>query len=287
DCRFSFHNKRSLFLEIFQFSGFLFISRISSISGGYIVRFVVGFLLGPTAVTFYVVPWKLLIGVGGLLSSAAGVLFPYASEINALGDRMRIQKTFIETSKVYAAFSVPLHLVFVAFSKPILTIWMGSNFAEKDWLVLSLLAFSTLLGSLSTVPNLITMGLGYTRIIGFFSILTFISYVTFVPVFTKLWGIEGTAWGMLGSVAPGLALLVYETERIMQLRIWYYLKNVMQFHLIPIMASLAFIYFLQRMPAKMTVWILGLVPLLLALYFFMMARLGWIPLHKFTNKLGV
>ncbi len=277
--QFFFPKEGNLFLELFQFSGFLFMSRISSTFGEYIVRFIVGFLLGPAAVTFYIIPWKLLIAIGGLLSSAAAVIFPYASEVSALEDKMRIQKTFVEASRVYASCSIPLHLILIAFSKPILTIWMGTDFAEKGWFVLSLLAFSTLLGSLSTVPNLITMGLGYARIIGLFSILTFISYVTLVPTFTKLWGIEGTAWGMLGSVAPGLVLVVYETKRIIGLGIWYYVKNILWFHVIPLMASLAFTYlFLRTMPAETTVWTLGLIPLLLAVYFSLMVRLGWVTI---------
>jgi len=285
--RFSFPKDKNLFLELLQFSGFLFMARISSTFGEYGVRFIVGFLLGPVAVTYYVVPWRMLIALGGLLSSAAGVLFPYTSEISALKDRAKVQRIFIEASRVYAAFSVPLHLALFAFSKPILTIWMGKDFAEMDWFVLSLLSLVTLFGSLSTVPNLITIGLGYARVIGAFSVLTLISYIILVPLFIKLWGIAGAAWGMLGSLAPGLALLIYETERIMGLRIWSYARSIMRFHLLPLVASFISICYFRRIAASATMWTLALVPLLMLVYFFLMVRFGWIPLRKFAKQFGV
>ena len=283
--RFSFGIDKLYFTMLFNFSSFIFIASVSSLFSNYIARFVVGFFVGPMAVTFYVVPWKLINAFGSLLRNAVGTLFPYASELGVQNDREKVQKTFVETSKILASFSIPVYLAILAFAKPLLAVWMGNDFAEKGWFVLSLLSLSVLLGSLTAVPNLVTMGLGYSRVVGFFSIITVVFYMVLLPTFTKLWGIEGTAWAMLGAAIPGITLVVYETEKIMALSIWYYLRNVVGFHFLPMVASLVFVILVQGIPAGSTVWMLAFGLLFLCAYFCLMVSTGWIPLKKFVGQL--
>jgi len=239
--RFSFMFDKVYFKVLFSFSGYLFISNASSLFSNYIVRFVVGFFLGPAAITFYIVPSKLIRAFGGLKNSAFSVLYPFTSELNALVNREKIQKIFVEASKIYAALSIPVFLGIFIFSKPILRVWMGPEFAEKGWLVLSLLAISSLIGSLTTVPNLITMGLGYSKVIGIFSIFTVAFYIVLLPSFTKFWGIEGTAVAMLGATIPGITLVGYVCSKIIHVKMWHYAKNVISFHVIPLAASLFYV----------------------------------------------
>lgn len=285
--RFSFVLDKTYFKVLFSFSGFLFISNASSLFSNYIVRFVVGFFLGPAAITFYIIPSKLIRAFGGLQTSAFSVLYPFTSELNALVNREKIQKIFNEASKIYAALSIPVFLGIFIFSKPILRVWMGPEFAEKGWLVLSLLAISSLIGSLTTVPNLITMGLGYSKVIGIFSIFTVVFYIVLLPLFTKFWGIEGTAWAMLGATIPGLTLVVYETEKIMNLRIWRYLKYVMGFHFVPLVVSFLLINLFQSIPLDSMFWMLALSLLFLCTYFCLMVCCGWMPLRKLIDQLMI
>jgi len=285
--QFSFALDKAYFKVLFSFSGFLFMSRVSFLFSNYIVRFVVGFFLGPAAITFYVVPSKLITAFGGFLSSASGVLFPFASELDAHKNRKKVQKTFAEASKIFAALSIPVFLTIFIFSKPILTTWMGKEFAEKGWFVLRLLAFSSLIGSLTTVPNLITMGLGYSKVIGIFSVMTVVFYIILLPPFTKLWGIEGTAWAMLGATIPGIALVIYETTKIIHLRISHYARNVFGFHILPVAASLFFATLVPNFGFHSTIWMSILSVLLLALYFGLMVVLKWIPLASLVERLKI
>jgi len=284
--RFSLYPDWSLLRKLLNFSVFLFISRMASFFGEYIVRLIVGFILGPVGVTYYVVPWKIVIAVGGLLSSAAAVLFPYASEIGALSSGEKIRGTFMEASKVFAAIQFPLFLSLAVFSKPILTVWMGQNFAEETWFILSVLAFTASLGSLTTIPNLFTMGLGYAKIIAYFSIFTIVFYAFTVPVFTRLGGVTGTAWAMLISSMPGLALVIYELKNIFRINLWQYIKVVIRPHLIFLFISVVIIFAFRKTSLQPDVWVLALFPLFMGLYFGLMVLARQIPLKKILKTFG-
>jgi len=285
--RFSFMLDKGYFKLLFSFSSFVFISRVSNIFSNYIARFVVAFFLGPAAVTYYVVPSKVISAFGGSLSSAFGVLFPFASELGARKNYEKVQKTFIEASKIFAALSVPVLLTVFIFSKPILTVWMGREFAEKGWIVLRLLAISGLVGSLTTVPNLITIGLGYSRVIGFFSVITVLFYVVLLPLLTKLWGIEGTAWAMLGATIPGIALVIYETKKIIHFEMWSYLKNVIGFHIIPLAVSLFWVTVVPDSEVYSTTRLLIFSIVFLASYFGFMVFLKWIQLDSLISRFRI
>ena len=277
---FSLYPDWNLLRKLSSFSIFIFISRAASFFGEYIVRLIVGIILGPVGVTYYVVPWKIITAVGGLLSSAAVVLFPYASEIGVLSSGEKIRRIFMEASKVFAAIQFPLFLSLAVFSKPILTVWMGENFAEETWFVLSVLAFTASLGSISTIPNLFTMGLGYAKIITYFSIFTIVFYTITVPVFTHLVGVTGTAWAMLISSMPGLALVVYVLKNIFWINLWQYIQVVIKPHLIFLFISMVVIFAFRKTFLQPHIWTLALLPLFMGLYFSLMVLAGQIPLKK-------
>ena len=46
---------------------------------------------------------------------------------------------------------------------------MGVEFAEKTWFLLSIISLSSMIGSCSVIPNLVTMGMGNSKLIALFS----------------------------------------------------------------------------------------------------------------------
>jgi len=232
--RFSAAFDRSYLKTLASYSGYLFISKVSNTFGLYVVRFVVGYYLGPIGVTYLVIPSKLISAAGGFLSSAFGVLFPYSSSLSASNDLLSIQKTVVETSKYLASLSIPMFLLISLFSRFVMTLWMGGEFAEHTWIILTLLSFGSLLGSLTAVPNLVTMGLGYSRIVGMFSIASLGFYLVLTPLLTTWFGLVGTGWAMVISTLPGLLLVGFELRRIFRLSLVHYWNEVLGIHFIPV-----------------------------------------------------
>jgi O-antigen/teichoic acid export membrane protein len=273
----------SLLLNLFRFSAYLFISKVSNLFSSYIVQFVVGAFLGPAMVTYYVIPTKLIGAIGSLMSGSAVVLFPFASELGSLRDSARIQKLFLSGSRLYTAVSIPLFLTLYVAARPILTVWLGPAFAEKGWSVLGLLSLASLFGAMTTVPNLITMGLGYSRVVGIYSLFTVVMYAICLPLFTARWGIVGTAWAMLFVALPSVTLISYEAKYIIHLPVRTYLRAVLGFHLIPLLVSLGLGLVIPRFSFTSAV-VAGLVPVMFCLsYFGAMAVAGIIPIWEWVG----
>jgi O-antigen/teichoic acid export membrane protein len=275
------------FKKLFAFSGYLFVSRISASFCSYILFFVISFFFGPAAVPLYAVPMRLINGAMGFLSTSAAVVFPFASEISIKAGREKINGVLTQGSHLVAAISIPVNLAIAAFAKPILTVWMGNAFAERAAPILSLLALMSMLGSLSTIPNLITMGLGFARVIGIFSLLTLVFYLVFVPLGLMAFGIYGAGWAVLLALAPGLLLVVYEVKKIFALPFWHYAGEVLGFHLLPILLTLVYLIFWRGWLPCTGIWLLALPAFYLALYFSTQILCRQLPLKEIFASLGM
>lgn len=229
------------FKKLFRFSGYIFISRISSFFCNYILVFMISFFLGPAIVPLYAVPLRLINGAMGLLTTATAVIFPFASEISIDSSRERLNGLLIQGSSLLAAISIPINLAIAAFAMPILTVWMGKAFAVQASTMLILLAFMSLLGSLTTVPLLIALGLGHARIVGLFSLITLASYGVLVPTLSALQGLNGLGIALLLTSLPGLFLMTRVVSKLVGIPLFYYLKKVFSFHILPILLTIVYL----------------------------------------------
>ena len=139
--------KKKFIKILFNFSGFLFISNISNLFSNYLAKFIISFFLGPVSVAYYAIAQKVTIAVGSILYSASNVLFPYSSEIGAEANLPKLIQILVKSSKIFTSVSAPLFLIIMAFSKQILSVWMGIEFAKNAWPILSILAFNGLVAS--------------------------------------------------------------------------------------------------------------------------------------------
>lgn len=277
---------RRIYKQLFSFSGFLFISQLSGTVTNYLVTFVIGAYLGPAAVTLYVVPRKLVQAIGGFLSRAAAVVFPYASELDARGDLPAIRRTYTRASRLFASFSIPLLLALAVFSRHILTVWMGPDFVADTWVVLTIISGTALLGALTTVPSHIAVGLGYTRVKSYFSIVSMALYALLLPTLTPRWSVEGTALAvLLASTLPGWSFVLYATRRILALPIRQYLRSVFAIHTVPVVISMAVLPLVVSRPTSW--WLIACLPLAVGAYFFYLAVSGWIPLSQIVDLANI
>jgi len=218
--------------KIFDFSFYVLLSKLSNIFAVYIVRFVIAFFLGPIAVTYYTVPSKLVGAIGGISSSAITTIFPFTSQMEANGNENEIRKMFLKGAGLFTALTLPVILFTIIFSQPILAVWMGYDFAENSWMVLSIITFSGFIGSLSAIPNLIILGKGNSKLIGLFSVVTVALYIIFMPLLTKYFGIIGASISLLISSLGVIILVIKKTTYFINLSIKEYYNSVIRPHVI-------------------------------------------------------
>ena len=179
--------RRERFRALFGFGAYTFITRIAGALNTYFLQVLIAVILGAGAVAYFAVPMRLVSGMEAGLSSLVCVIFPYVSGLNARRNVESLQKLYSHASKYVVALSAPPYLFVILFSHQILRIWLGSNFAERGWLVLSLLAASSLLAIWTMVPANTAFGTGNPKITVCFllyrrgikpSLLNFLNYKT-------------------------------------------------------------------------------------------------------------
>lgn len=228
--RLRWHMDLDLLSQFFRFSVHVFLSKISNVFATYIVRFIIGFFAGPAAVTYYTVPSKLIGALGGVLSSAASTLMPYVSALNTDLSQGRIPQTLIRVSAGFTAFAIPVSLFIAVFSKQVLTVWMGAEFAEQSWLILSLLSISSLVGSFSTIPNQVVLGVGNSRLLGYFSIMAVLLYSILLPLLGKLFLLTGVAVGLLVTSLLLIVVVLTKTTSYLGVPLSGYINEVFAPH---------------------------------------------------------
>lgn len=281
----SFFINFKILKEIISFSFYIFLSRISGIFSTYIVRFVISFFLGPTAVTYYIVPSKLVGALGGVASGAISAIFPFSSQIGATNDTNEIKKLFLQSSRIFTAILFPVVVFISLFSSQILTIWMGKEFAQNAWVVLSVISFSSLIGSLSAIPNLIILGLGNSKLLGVFSLITIVLYIIFIPVLTKLFGINGTAVALLLTSTGVIYYVIIKTTEYIHIKAKEYYSVVLKPHIGILFIAIVLFPIVMMMKSQHIIMTISIGTVIMFLHYLYLIKLKIIPFENIYNKL--
>jgi O-antigen/teichoic acid export membrane protein len=226
--------------QFFKFSVHIFLSKLSNLYANYIVKFIIGIFAGPAAVTYFTVPSKLIAAFGGILSSAAGTLMPYISVLKSKEQDEKIKEMTVLISFIFSTISIPVSLFITIFSKPILEVWMGPAFASESWVILSIMCASSTIASFSTIPNLVILGTGSSKLLGYFSILTVVLYSILLPLLTKFYLLMGAASALLITSLVLVSIVLRKTTSYLNISMKTYLANVFLFHAIPLTVFVAF-----------------------------------------------
>lgn len=266
--------------QITSFSGFVFLSRITTFLSDYVVRVVISSVLGPAAVTYYVVPLSLLKAIDGVLGNAFSVIFPFASELGAKKDNERLKKIWLEGSRFLLSIALPAYLFAFIFSRPILNVWMGSSFAALTWGYLSLQAVRQILASVTMVPIHIATGLGYVRVRSIFAVLSISLYALLLVPLTQRYGITGAIVATIVGGLPGLIFVAYISRYIIRDHLRDYVSYTLALHIPFILIAGMGLYFLSGYTGGGPLYLFSLVLAtggFLSIYLATMLFTGWLP----------
>lgn len=230
--------------ELFSFSTFFFLSKILNTFGNYLIQFNISIILNPLAVTYYVVPRKLVNSIAAFIGSGSAVLFPKVSELSGNNRKEEIIKLYYQSSKIISFLAFPIFFIFFIFSKEILIIWVGNDLANKTYIIMYLISFQILIGVLTIVPNNFLLGLGQTKIQGKYSFITTIIILISMPLFTYYFNVEGTVIALIISSVPGIILVNYLNKEILKINNRIYWQKIITFHFI--FYALAFILMIME-----------------------------------------
>lgn len=265
--------------KLFNFSSYLFLMNISAFINTFFIRFIISATLGPALVALYVVPMRIIGALSGLLSSAFGVLFPVTSALSCQNDQTRLQPIFLDASKLFASLAIPGFSLMAVFAKPLLTLWMGKDFAGSAHLIFSILAISAFVGSLTTVPNHFIIGFGHTKIRSIISIMVIALNIVFLPIATQSHGVMGASFVLLVGNILALTVLLVLVKQLLKVEVLNYIKKTAKFHLIPI--TLAGILYYQIQDTAINSYYMVSIAIISAIvYLSAMTYTGWLPIKR-------
>jgi O-antigen/teichoic acid export membrane protein len=174
----------------------------------YLDRFVIGSVISIAAVGFYTPSFMIATKLEILSASLAPVLFPAFSTSAGRGDHRWIKDTLIRSLKLLLLVVGPATLLLIFFSGPLLTVWLGPQFAAEGTVVLQVLAVGVFLDSLASVPRTLLAGVGRPDIPSKFNLFELPLHVGLVWFLSTRFGLPGAALACTVRVSLDFVLLV-------------------------------------------------------------------------------
>ena len=171
-------------------------------------RFLVGIVLGASAVAYYVVPFQLVNRsqiVPGALSRA---LFPHLSVV----DSAEARKVSIDAIVTLAAVMTPLTVIGLLVIAPFLRLWVGSTFASHAAPVGEILLLGIWINGLAFVPFALLQARGRPDIVAKFHLLEVVPFLLLLWFALNRMGIIGaaTAWTLRVTVDAALLFIAVD-----------------------------------------------------------------------------
>jgi O-antigen/teichoic acid export membrane protein len=183
---------RSALRSLATFGGWVMVSNICGPIFTYLERFFVASVVSVSMLTYYSIPFDLLSKTIMLPASLATALFPYFSHHGG-GNSDLVSDVTSRSVKYLLFVMTPFTAVLLYFSKEILQLWMGAQFANQSAVVMQLLAVMFLLNALSFVPYTSVQALGRPELKAKLDIAALPIYALFLWLLVRPYGINGAA----------------------------------------------------------------------------------------------
>lgn len=210
-----------------RFSGFAYLSRLATVAYAQGDKLILGALVGMSALTHYAVPFMLVNRVFALSYRLGGVLFPVASALAANRDIERLRELYLYAARYVFFINAGLSLLLVTLAHEILLHWVGPSLATGGAAVLILIAFASLIDSLTNAPSLVNDGLGNPHISGGFAVSRALLGIALTLILVHQLGLIGAAWAQLvTSTLVASLFLIYVHGRSVPVGLGEFLRVV-------------------------------------------------------------
>ena len=250
-------NRKAL-KEIFSFGFYSWLQGIGSILVGQVDRMLIVSLLNTSALTYYTVCLQLARQIHGLLSRAVSFLFPLSSATEETGDLDRMRRIYFKGINFTTIAGVAIGLPIFLFSHNILSLWMGTEFANEATNVLRVLAFVFALMATSIVPYYFLNGTGFVRLNTLFAFISG-SIVALSTAFMIPWlGLLGAAFARLFNTPTSIIARTVVHYKVLNDQRWYAGISIFA----PVIFAFMFAAIVLNIVSEPTVSLFRLLPLL-------------------------
>ncbi len=206
------------------YAGWVAVSNTVNPLLAYLERFILGSLAGVTAVAYYAAPYEAVTRLLIVPVSLVGALFPTFSD-SAQSDSIpaRHERLFQRGLRFLLVGLGAPTLVIIGCAGPLMTVWLGPEYAAHSAQALAILAAGVLVNSLAQLPSAYLLGRGRPDLPAKFHVVELLLYAVGAWLLVREFGVTGAALAWTGRVtvdAALLALALWRTQRFPLAR-WY------------------------------------------------------------------
>jgi O-antigen/teichoic acid export membrane protein len=186
--------------ETASYSGFAFVSQVTSMVTYHVDRILLGILASVSQVAYYAIPANIvsrLLNVGALFNS---FVFPRAVTLHAVGDLVALRALYVKASRYTFLLLVPVLVPLLLFTPELLTLWLGETFSESAQLTTRILLVAFFVATVSITPSQLYNGMGNSRIGAIYATIGSLINVTLCLILIPIFGAAGAAFASLAAM---------------------------------------------------------------------------------------
>jgi len=177
-------------------------------------RFIISFLLGAGVVAYYTVPFDVIVRLLVIPAALTSALFPrFAHLFSSRKDELL--RVYGKGLATMLTVMLPLCLILGLGAYPGLALWLGKEFAEKSWLIASILSIGLLFNGMAQIAHAAVQAAGGVKATALLHALEFCLYVPFLFAALEFFGLVGAASVWVGRVLFDLLVLLVIARRKM------------------------------------------------------------------------
>jgi O-antigen/teichoic acid export membrane protein len=199
---------RSMLKALLNFSFYAFVISVSWRVLFMTDNIVVGFVLGPVAVTFYTVGMSLPAMLRDSLGNITTVYSPLAYQMDALDRKDALRRLFIAGSRVAFLYVLPGVLGLGILGPRFLGFWMGESFVRQSGPILILLSVEVGFCALTAAPGQVLYGMDRHKWSAWLALCTAAANFTLSVILIRWLGAVGVAWGTAIPALPAEAVIL-------------------------------------------------------------------------------
>lgn len=182
----------ALGLELFRFGGWVTLSNLVGPIMVYSDRFLIAAMLTMTAVTHYTTPYEMITRLWVPAEGLVAVVFP-AIAMALARDGSRARWLMVRSTRMMTLMMVVAAGLAVMFSRELLTVWLGSDFARESSAVLRWLAVGVFINSVARLPFALLQASGRPDVTATLHLVELPLYLIGVWALVGRFGIQGAA----------------------------------------------------------------------------------------------
>ena len=208
---------RSMMKTLLNFSFYAFVASVAYRVVFMTDNVVVGFALGPAAVTFYTVGMQLPAMLRDSMGNITILYAPMAYQMDALNQNQALRRLLVSGSRVAVLFTLPGVLGLAILGPRFLGLWMGGSFVSASGPILILLSVEVLFYTLSFTSVQVLYGMNRHQANAWLSLCNAAANLLLSIILVRSLGGVGVAWGTVipAFLVEAILLPVY-TARLLQ-----------------------------------------------------------------------